>query len=121
MEDIIEEILGVEIEDETDVSGSRGNCLKHNCKRKNHNARLQLLNRTFNQRVLAANEVEAIASHLITNVKYVKDLFTLGDVDDFDTLCRLVQISPILNLRRFSDDVKLVSITLRQFLSCQLI
>jgi hypothetical protein len=106
----------VEIEDETDFSCSGGNCLKHNCKRNNHNARLQLLNRTFDQRELAVNEIEAIASHLITNVKCVKELFTPGDVDDFDTLCRLVQISPIIDLRKFSEDVELVRISLLQLL-----
>lgn len=99
--------MGVEIEDDTDFSCSGGSCLKHNCKRNNHYARLQLLNRTFDQRELAVNEIEAIASHLITNVKYVKELFTPGDADDFDTLCRLVQISPIVNLRKFSENVNL--------------
>ena len=108
LEDIIEEIVGTEIEDDTDFSVSQGKSVTSTYERSNYLARLQLLHKKFDRRNFTKNEIEAIASHLLTNVKSIKDLFLMGDSDDFDTLCQLIRISPVLDFKRQSKDVNKV-------------
>ena len=67
-----------------------------------------MLHKKFDRRNFTKNEIEAIASHLLTNVKSIKDLFLMGDSDDFDTLCQLIRISPVLDFKRQSKDVNKV-------------
>lgn len=113
LEDIIEEIVGTEIEDDTDFNTSQSKSASATAtatyERSNYLARLQLLHKKFDRRNFTKNEIEAIASHLLTNVQSVKDLFVLGDPDDFDSLCQLVRISPVLDVKRNSKDSSKVS------------
>ena len=113
MEDIIEEVLGTEIEDETDYNENRDDnqneLLKLVSRRNIHLARLQLLNKKFNHLELSNYEIEAIALHLITNEVQMKKLFTAGNIEDFNTICMLVKVSPVLHLKRFSVDFNQVN------------
>jgi CBS domain containing-hemolysin-like protein len=77
LEDIIEEILGTEIEDETDYTDISGDPRRSN-KRDNHLARLQLFNAKFDHKNLSPDEVKAVASHLIANEDEMKDLFEVS-------------------------------------------
>lgn len=102
--------MGTEIEDDAVYIHSTTEYSKPNYKKSNHIARLQLLNKTFDPTHLATNQIEAIAFHLLGNVKSVKELFSPPSTDDFDTLCQLIVISPILNLGRLSKDASKVNI-----------
>lgn len=106
LEDIIEEIVGTEIEDDTDYNISQGKSITATStyERSNYLARLQLLHKKFDRRNFTKNEIEAIASHLLTNVRNIKDLFVIGDTDDFDSLCQLVRISPVHDIKRNPKD-----------------
>ena len=105
-------MLGTEIEDETDYNESREDnqdeLLKLVSRRNNHLARLQLLNKKFNHLELSNYEVEAIALHLITNENQMKKLFSSGNLEDFNTICMLIKVSPVLHLKRFSANLNQV-------------
>lgn len=80
-----------------------------NRKKDNHLARLQLLNAKFDHEKLSTSEVKAVASHLISNVPEMKELFNEGNEADFDTICSLVEVSPVLDIKRTSEDLSKVS------------
>lgn len=107
--------MGTEIEDDTDFNASQSKSASATAtatatyEQSNYLARLQLLHKKFDRRNFTKNEIEAIASHLLTNVQSVKDLFVLGDPDDFDSLCQLVRTSPVLDVKRNSKDTSKVS------------
>ena len=46
-------------------------------------------------------------------MRNIKDLFVIGDTDDFDSLCQLVRISPVHDIKRNPKDgnkVKLIEL-----------
>ena len=81
MEDILEEILGEEIEDETDhIDSSLGAKLSRDLDM----ARLRLLNPKFSDDHLGESEVKVIAAHFLQNVSQFKTLFSsLEDIKAF--------------------------------------
>ena len=108
LEDIIEEILGTEIEDDIDYNDSDSIFMKNINKRNNHLVRLQLLNKKYDHLELTKEEIQAIATHLITNEKAIQLLFNIGSEIDYFNLCRLIEVSPVLDLKKFSSDINKV-------------
>ena len=102
LEDIIETILGAEIEDETDTG--------HNLELDKRSggvvrdfdfARLKLLNsKISDDSRLGEDEVKAVAAHLLSNVLQVQQLFEM----DMDAVRELVRRSTVVELRRKSDN-----------------
>ena len=81
MEDILEEILGEEIEDETDHIDSS---LSAKQSRDLDMARLRLLNPKFSDDHLGESEVNVIAAHFLQNVSQFKTLFaSIDDIKSF--------------------------------------
>lgn len=112
LEDIIEEILGTEIEDDIDYNDSDSIFMKNINKRNNHLVRLQLLNKKYDHLELTKEEIQAIATHLITNEKAIQLLFNIGSEIDYFNLCRLIEVSPVLDLKKFSSDINKVRLLL---------
>ena len=95
LEDIIEEILGAEIEDETEHMED-SHFVKSPQFRDMDFARLKLLNNAKSEDQLTADEVRAIVSHLSTNVPALRNLFegkTQGLTD-------LIRQSSVMTMKR---------------------
>eukprot|EP00602_Paraphysomonas_sp_CaronLab_P000396 CAMPEP_0185032998 /NCGR_PEP_ID=MMETSP1103-20130426/21585_1 /TAXON_ID=36769 /ORGANISM="Paraphysomonas bandaiensis, Strain Caron Lab Isolate" /LENGTH=635 /DNA_ID=CAMNT_0027569117 /DNA_START=55 /DNA_END=1959 /DNA_ORIENTATION=- len=95
LEDIIEEILGEEIEDETDDVDAAGPA------RDRELARLIMLTGKVAQEKLEVEETQAVASHLLTNVPQLKSIFesntgrpapSIEDVQTMVTKCKVMQL-----------------------------
>lgn len=98
LEDIIETILGAEIEDETDTGRELD---KKSEVRDFDFARLKLLNSKISDDIrLGEDEVKAVAAHLLSNVLQVQQLFEM----DMEAVRELVRRSTVVELRRKSDN-----------------
>lgn len=95
MEDILEEILGDEIEDETD---QQDDVLTLYRNRDVDLARLRLLNSKMMDEKLSEAECAAVVAHLVANVPQVM----AACKDDIDCVRELVQRGTVFNLKRKS-------------------
>jgi CRP-like cAMP-binding protein len=95
LEDIIEEILGTEIEDETDFTSETGT---HGPLRDIDLARLKSLSSKITDETLSADEIEAITNYLDDNVPEIHEVIKGGK----DALKALVQKSGVLTLKKKS-------------------
>lgn len=107
LEDIVEEIIGAEIEDEMDERKmvQDGEVASLN-KRDMDLARLQLLNTKIVRDQLTPEEVQTISDYLLTNVDEMKTLLgPLPAEEGLGILCQLVRSSPVLHLHKKSEDL----------------
>eukprot|EP01033_Poteriospumella_lacustris_P004271 gene4269-3050_t len=95
LEDIIEEILGTEIEDETDFTSESGT---HGPLRDIDLARLKSLSSKITDETLSADEIEAIANYLDDNVPEIRDVIKGGK----NALKNFVEKSGVLTMKRKS-------------------
>jgi hypothetical protein len=98
LEDIIEEILGTEIADETDYSeggGEEGDAAPHLFRDMDF-IRLKLLHTKMSDDILSPDEVRGIVAHLSANVPQIQHLFSENSAG----LTELVQRSSVLNMKR---------------------
>lgn len=93
LEDIIEEILGTEIEDETDFASDAGAASPL---RDIDLARLKSLSSKITDDTLSSDEIEAIANYLNDNVPEIHEVIKGGT----DELKSLVQKSGVLTLKK---------------------
>jgi len=91
LEDIIEEILGTEIEDETDMPEHANRQL-----RDMDFARLKLINSALADKHLSEEEVMAVSAHLFNNVAQIKALFE----DDQEAVREMVRNSPVMDVSK---------------------
>eukprot|EP01029_Cantina_marsupialis_P012982 TRINITY_DN2879_c0_g1_i2.p1 TRINITY_DN2879_c0_g1~~TRINITY_DN2879_c0_g1_i2.p1 ORF type:complete len:503 (+),score=170.14 TRINITY_DN2879_c0_g1_i2:400-1908(+) len=92
MEDILEEILGEEIVDETDGQVDRTNF--------DYNS-LRLLDKSDNRNDLSEEEISAVSGHLLTNVKLFKEnKKESGESINYEDIAELVRNSRVLELER---------------------
>ncbi|KAG5192642.1 putative magnesium and cobalt efflux protein corC [Tribonema minus] len=93
LEDIIEEILGDEIIDETDAAEHVGGAERRAARQAFDATRLQLLNATARTESLSREEAGAVAAHLSANVEQFRGL-SRGQV------AAVVAAAPVVNLKR---------------------
>lgn len=101
LEDIIETILGTEIEDEHDADEARADGMSKSQLRDFDMARLKLLNSKMSDasNLLCEDEVKAVAAHLLANVHQVQQLFG----NNMEAVRELVRRGMLIELRRKSD------------------
>lgn len=97
MEDILEEILGEEIEDETDQQDDMDALYRN---RDMDLARLRLLNSKMIDEKLSDAECAAVVAHLVANVPEVMAICK----DNVKTVQALVEGATVLNLKRHSEN-----------------
>lgn len=100
MEDIIEEIIGVEIMDETDQDHFDRTDAPVDYRDMDF-ARLKLLHNKISDEHLSPDEVNAVTAHLMANVPQIKSAFGTNAQAVQD----LVRSSKVLNMKRLTSEV----------------